>query len=63
MGLLYEDVLYAPMGKVFIMQSGHKPLHIDRYDTLHAQEYQDYLRVIKDQFHQKGGDVNEKICA
>ncbi len=64
MGLLYEDVLYAPMGKVFIMQSGHKPMQVDRYDTLHAQEYQDYLRIVKDQFHQKGkgGDMDEKVC-
>ena len=43
MGLPYEDILYAPLGKVFIMQSGCKPMHIPRYDTLNSKEYQEYL--------------------
>ncbi|KIR01326.1 hypothetical protein P261_00140 [Lachnospiraceae bacterium TWA4] len=45
MGLPYEDILYAPLGKVFIMQSGQKPVHIPRYDTLHSKEYQWYLKI------------------
>ena len=45
MNLPYEEVLYAPLGKVFIMQSGRKPVHIPRYDTLNSKEYADYLNV------------------
>lgn len=45
MGLPYEDILYAPLGKVFIMQSGRKPVHIPRYDTLNSKEYQEYLEA------------------
>lgn len=44
MGLPYEDILYAPLGKVFVMQSGRKPVHIPRYDTLNSKEYQEYLK-------------------
>ena len=47
MGLPYEDILYAPMGKVFIMQSGRKPVHIARYATLDSKEYQQYLDANK----------------
>ena len=47
MGLPYDDILYAPMGKVFIMQSGSKPVHIPRYDTLNSAEYQEYLEANK----------------
>ena len=47
MNLPYEEVLYAPLGKVFIMQSGRKPVHIPRYDTLNSMEYADYLNVTK----------------
>ena len=45
MGLPYEEILYAPLGKVFIMQSGQKPVHICRYDTLDSDEYREYLAV------------------
>lgn len=45
MGLPYEDILYAPLGKVFIMQSGTKPVHIPRYDTLNSEEYREYQTV------------------
>ena len=45
MGLPYEEILYAPLGKVFIMQSGHKPVHIYRYDTLDSDEYREYMAV------------------
>lgn len=37
MCLPYDEVLYAPLGKVFIMQSGKKPVHIQRYDTLNEK--------------------------
>ncbi len=45
MGLPYEDILYAPMGKVFIMQTGRKPVHIARYATPDSQEYLEYLKA------------------
>ena len=45
MGLPYEDILYAPLGKVFIMQSGRQPVHIPRYDTLNSKAYQEYLEA------------------
>lgn len=47
MNIPYEEVLYAPLGKVFIMQSGRKPVHIPRYDTLNSKEYGDYLEATK----------------
>lgn len=43
MSLPYEDILYAPLGKVFIMHSGRKPVHVPRYDTLNSREYARYL--------------------
>lgn len=51
MGLPYDEILYAPMGKVFIMQSGTKPIHIPRYDTLNSIEYQEYLDANKPKRH------------
>lgn len=48
MGIPYDEVLYAPLGKVFIMQSGRKPVHIPRYDTLESQEYRDLLAAGRD---------------
>lgn len=51
MGLPYEDILYAPLGKVFIMQSGRKPVHIPRYDTLNSQEYLEYLEANRPRKH------------
>ncbi|MBC5745908.1 type IV secretory system conjugative DNA transfer family protein [Lachnospiraceae bacterium MD308] len=47
MNMPYEDILYAPLGKVFIMQSGKMPVHIPRYDTLHSKEYAEYLKASK----------------
>ena len=47
MNMPYEDILYAPLGKVFIMQSGRKPVHIPRYDTLNSSEYAEYLNVAR----------------
>ena len=43
MGVPYEEILYAPLGNVYIMQSGRKPVFLPRYDTLHSPEYQEYL--------------------
>lgn len=48
MSLPYEEILYAPLGKVFIMQSGRKPVHVPRYDVLNSEEYQEYLNARKD---------------
>ena len=45
MGLPYEDIMYASLGKVFIMQSGRKPVYIPRYDTLASEEYREYKRI------------------
>lgn len=45
MGLPYEDILYAPMGKVFVMRSGCQPVHIPRYATLHSKEYREFMKV------------------
>lgn len=36
-----------PLGKVFIMHSGMKPIHIPRYDTFNSAEYKEYLRANK----------------
>ena len=47
MCLPYDEVLYAPLGKVFIMQSGKKPVHNQRYDTLNSEEYLEYLEANK----------------
>lgn len=47
MALPYEDILYASLGKVFIMQSGRKPVHISRYDTLNSKEYAEYMEIEK----------------
>lgn len=43
MNMPYEDVLYAPLGNVFIMQSGRKPVTVRRYDTLHSKEYHEFV--------------------
>ncbi|MCD8090610.1 MAG: type IV secretory system conjugative DNA transfer family protein [Clostridiales bacterium] len=45
MNIAYEDVLYAPIGKVFVMAAGRKPTLVSRYDTFHSKEYEDYLRA------------------
>ena len=47
MGLPYDEILYAPLGNVFIMQSGKKPVHIARYNTLNSKEYQEYIKINK----------------
>ncbi|MCD7855654.1 MAG: type IV secretory system conjugative DNA transfer family protein [Clostridiales bacterium] len=45
MNISYENVLYAPMGKVFIMAAGRKPAVVQRYDAFKSNEYQDYLKA------------------
>jgi type IV secretory pathway TraG/TraD family ATPase VirD4 len=45
MNLPYEDVLYAPLGDVFIMQTGRKPVQARRYDIFHSREYMEYQKV------------------
>ena len=47
MGLPYEDVMFAPLGKVFVMSSGRAPVHIRRYDTPNCEEYQLFLDITK----------------
>lgn len=37
------EVMYASIGKVIVMQSGKRPVTVERYDTLHSKEYQEYL--------------------
>lgn len=37
------EVMYASIGKVIVMQSWKKPVTVERYDTLHSKEYQEYL--------------------
>ena len=46
MNLPIEDVMYAKIGKVFIMQAGRKPVIVDRYDTFNSREYKDYLEML-----------------
>lgn len=53
MGLPYEEILYAPMGKVFVMRSGCQPIHIPRYDTLHSKEYHDFMQMIQSDLQTK----------
>lgn len=47
MGVPYDEILYASLGKVFIMQSGRRPVHIQRYDTLNSKEYKEYMESNK----------------
>ena len=55
MGIPYEEVLYAPIGKVFIMQSGQNPVHIPRYDTLGSAEYREYVKYGREGRNQARG--------
>lgn len=48
MGALYDEILYAPLGKVFIMQSGRKPVCIPRYDTLNSEEFKKFMEIKND---------------
>ena len=42
-----SDVMFAPVGKVIVMQSGKKPMIVPRYNTLESKEYQEFLRISK----------------
>ena len=43
MNLPIEEVMYAKIGRVFVMQSGRKPVIVNRYDTFHSREYLESL--------------------
>ena len=45
MDIPFEDVLYDPIGNIFVMASGRKPAVIPRYNTFQSIEYQEYLNV------------------
>lgn len=45
MNMPFEEVMYAPLGRVFIMQAGKKPVIVPRYDTFNSKEYKDYLEA------------------
>ncbi len=47
LGIPYQDVLFAPLGNVYIMQSGCLPVCILRYDILNSEEYKQYKNVMK----------------
>lgn len=51
MNMPFEDVMYAPLGKVFIMQTGRKPVIVSRYDTYHSKEYQTFLETNRKPLH------------
>lgn len=44
MNIPLEDVLYAPIGKVFIMQAGRKPIIVPRYDILNDPRYMQMMK-------------------
>ena len=41
-----EDVMYAPVGEVFIMRSGNKPVVKQRYDIFNDPCYQEMVSGI-----------------
>lgn len=43
MNMPLEDVMYAPVGKVFVMQSGKKPVVRQRYDILNDVRFKDMV--------------------
>lgn len=45
MGIQYQEVLFAPLGNVYIMQSGRAPVCIERYDTPNSEEFKQYNNV------------------
>lgn len=46
MNIPYEDVLYGPLGSVYVMQSGRRPASVRRYDTLNSAEYFNYIGIV-----------------
>ena len=43
MNMPLEDVMYAPVGEVFIMRSGNKPVVKQRYDIFNDPCYQEMV--------------------
>ncbi len=39
------DIMYAPTGKVIVMQSGKKPVTVPRYDILKSKEYNKFITM------------------
>ena len=37
--------MYAPTGKVIVMQSGKKPVTVPRYDILKSKEYNKFITM------------------
>lgn len=47
MNIPFDEVLYADMDKVFVMQTGRRPGIYKRFDTFNSKEYKEYLSLIK----------------
>lgn len=47
MGRSCEEMFYAPLNQVFIMQSGRRPVHIPRYSVPGSEEYEIYINISK----------------
>lgn len=47
MNIPFDEVLYADMGKIFVMQTGRKPGIYKRFDTFNSKEYKEYLSLIQ----------------
>lgn len=41
----YAEILSAPIGKIFVLRSGHKPQELKRFNTLDCKGYHEYLKV------------------
>lgn len=55
MNIPLNEVLYADLGKVFVMQTGKEPGIYDRYLTLESEEYKEYCRIIHREENQPKG--------
>lgn len=42
----FSEILSAPMGSVYVLQSGQKPIRTKRYDILHSREYQHFQDLL-----------------
>lgn len=47
MNIPFDEVLYADMGKVFVMQTGRKPGIYKRFDTFNSKEYKEFVSLIQ----------------
>ncbi|MDO5133638.1 MAG: type IV secretory system conjugative DNA transfer family protein [Eubacteriales bacterium] len=45
MNMPFEEVMYAPLGKVFIMQAGKKPVIVPRFETFQTPEYKEFEKL------------------